>query len=108
MATTYKDCGTTLPAWVQGATKPSGGVQSGTMDAPAWFGGEAPPKVGDTIRVTINNIGPAVVTGYFIEEGFLGVLNQPISPPDWYVKQNGGNVVGGAFGPEIAQMQGAK
>lgn len=97
----YKDCGTQLPAWVPGARKPDGNVAGGTMDAPAWYGDGAPPAIGALVKITINGIGLAKVVGYFIEGGYLGVLNQPLDPPAWYVKQNNGNVVGGAFGPEI-------
>lgn len=96
-----------LPAWVPGTKKPDGMPMPGTMDAPAWFGTYAPPKVGQVVQIKINKIGAATVVGYFIEGGYLGVLNQPIDPPDWYVKQNGGNVVGGAFGPEIFDNNGA-
>lgn len=106
MVADFKDCGTVLPAWVPGTVK-DGKPVAGTADAPAWFGTYAPPIVGDTIQIKINGIGLAKVTGYFIEGGYLGVLNQPIDPPAWYIKQNGGNVVGGAFGPEIYQFASA-
>lgn len=39
-----------------------------------WSGKAPPPAVGDTVRVTVNRIGEAVVTGYFVEEKWLGVI----------------------------------
>lgn len=100
MVADFKNCGDVLPAWVPG-TFDNGKPIAGTAEAPAWFGKFAPPAVGTVITVKINGIGQATVVGYFTEGGYLGVLNQPIDPPAWYIKQNGGNVVGGAFGPEI-------
>lgn len=100
----FKNCGTTLPAWVPGTTKDGKSIP-GTAEAPAWFGIYSPPAVGETIKIKINKIGLAKVTGYFTEGGYLGVLNKPIEPPDWYIKQNGLNAVGGAFGPEIYQFE---
>jgi hypothetical protein len=41
------------------------------------------------------------VTGYFVMQDWLGVIVKLAAPADWYVKQNGGNVPGHSFGPEI-------
>jgi hypothetical protein len=61
-----------------------------------------PPAIGDFIRVRINGLGRAQVTGYFSDGGFLGVTVRYSTPPAWYVKQNRGNVEGGVFGSEIS------
>lgn len=56
--------------------------------APKWSGDEEPPAVGTKILISMNGIGPAIVRGYFVECGWLGVLTEVLSPPDWWVKQN--------------------
>ena len=66
-----------------------------------WSGKEPPPAIGTDIIIKINGIGKAKVVGYFVEDGWLGVMTQAEDPPAWYIKQNGGNVVGYAFGAEI-------
>jgi hypothetical protein len=69
-----------------------------------WSGKLAPPAVGEKIEITMNGIGEATVTGYFAEEGWLGVRFRAHNPPEWYVKQNGRDCIGHAFGVEIASM----
>lgn len=59
------------------------------------------PALGATVRVRINQIGHATVTGYFVEDGYLGLLVRPIKPPPWYVKQNGRDAECHVFGAEI-------
>lgn len=86
------------PVWVAGKlTNADAGLKWGGKEGP-------PPAIGETIICTINNLGPAVVTGYFTLDGWLGVLCKLNDPPAWYLKQNGGNVVGGIFGPEFKMM----
>lgn len=64
--------------------------------------GAAPPKVGAHIRITINNCGPAIVTGYFTEDKWLGVRCTLLDPPEWHRRQNkGDNTCGHVFGPEF-------
>lgn len=63
--------------------------------------GEAPPPIGAPILALINACGPAVVTGYFTQDGYLGVLCDLIAPPAWHVRQNKGNPRGHLFGPEL-------
>lgn len=64
--------------------------------------GAAPPAIGERIRVTINSIGPAIVTGYFTEDKWLGIRCTLLDPPAWHVKQNkGDNTCGHVFGPEF-------
>lgn len=66
-----------------------------------WSGTEPPPAIGSEIVVTINNCGPAVVTGYFTHGGFLGLRCRLLNPPAWHVKQNKGNPNGHVFGAEF-------
>lgn len=70
-------------------------------DLPKWSGADQPPAIGDVVDVRINRCGPAKVLGYFVQEGWLGVKVQLQSPPDWFVRRNGGNVPCHAFGAEI-------
>lgn len=70
-------------------------------EAPKWSAPFDPPALGARVRVRINNLGPATVTGYFVQDGYLGVITKLDAAPDWYVKQNGGNVPGHSFGAEI-------
>lgn len=58
-------------------------------DIPKWTGQDQPPKVGAIVNLKVNQIGPAAVRGYFLEEGWLGLKVFPLDPPDWYVRQNG-------------------
>jgi len=53
-----------------------------------WSGDDAPPAIGTKIRISMNGIGPAIVRGYFVEYGWLGLLTEVLSPPDWWVRQN--------------------
>ena len=54
-----------------------------------WVCNKPVPAVGSEVCVKINGIGRAIVQKYFVEHGFVGLIVQPLSPPDWYVKQNG-------------------
>ncbi|MFZ3482053.1 hypothetical protein [Sphingomonas sp. 3-13AW] len=65
-----------------------------------WTGATPPPAIGAAIVATINGCGPAIVTGYFTQEGYLGVLCDLLAPPAWHVRQNKGNPRGHLFGPE--------
>ena len=51
------------------------------------------PEIGETVMITMNGIGPAVVKGYFASgetEGqmFLGVMTLALHPPKWLKQQN--------------------
>jgi hypothetical protein len=74
-------------------------------EAPKWSGDKAPPAVGDKVRISMNGIGPAIVRGYFVEYGWLGVLTEVLNPPKWWVEQNvkpgKPAPLGHAFGVEI-------
>lgn len=52
-----------------------------------WSGKDDPPAVGAKVKVRMNNIGPGVVRGYFVEYGWLGVLVKPSKPPKWWREQ---------------------
>jgi hypothetical protein len=52
-----------------------------------WSGSTPLPQIGDETRVTMNNIGPATVVGFFKEEGFVGVMVRLQDPPAWLVRQ---------------------
>lgn len=41
-----------------------------------WSGAAPPPPVGATVRVAVNRHGPVVVTGYFVQEKWLGVIGR--------------------------------
>ncbi|PZR93537.1 MAG: hypothetical protein DI537_10500 [Stutzerimonas stutzeri] len=66
-----------------------------------WSNSAPPPAIGDEVVVTINNCGPATVTGYFTQGGFLGLLVELHNPPEWHVKQNKGSRRGHIFGAEF-------
>lgn len=70
-------------------------------DAIRWAGDVPPPAIGTQIIVTINNCGPAIVTGYFIEDNWLGLLCRLLDAPAWHKRQNKGDPLGHAFGPEF-------
>lgn len=53
------------------------------------------PEIRQTITVTMNNIGPAEVVGYFCSPGdkeakqvYLGVMDKPLAPPRWLREQS--------------------
>lgn len=79
---------TSLPSdWIK--YQPGNDVKPADIPVePKWSGEDEPPAIGTKIRVTINGIGPAIVRGYFVECGWLGLLVDVLSPPDWWVKQN--------------------
>jgi hypothetical protein len=52
-----------------------------------WSAGFSLPKIGDRIRITINSIGEAEVTGFFKEGGFVGVMTKALDPPKWLKEQ---------------------
>lgn len=56
-----------------------------------WSNAERIPYIGDTITVKMNGLGPAVVTGYWLEGDcpFIGLIVSLLEPPEWWIKQNG-------------------
>ena len=53
-----------------------------------WVTTKPIPAVGSEVNVKINGIGRSKVLKYFVEHGFIGLLVQPVDPPEWYRKQN--------------------
>lgn len=72
-----------------------------TTDLPRWSGAAPPPPIGDTVNVRLNGLGFSRVEGYFVEDGWLGVVIKPANPPDWFVRQKGAGASGHVFGIEI-------
>ena len=70
-----------------------------------WAGKVPPPPIGEKVRVSMNSLGNGDVVGYFSLEGYLGLRVKLDNPPEWYVKQNKGNVVGQIFGPEFKPLE---
>ena len=66
-----------------------------------WSGRRPVPVAGDRVMAYINGLGAGTVAGHFVVEGYLGVIVNLDSPPDWYVRQNGGNNPAHLFGIEI-------
>jgi len=65
------------------------------------------PAIGADILIRINGIGHAKVVGYATQDGYLGVMTVPYSPPAWWVRQNGPPSIGNpalAFGAEISPV----
>lgn len=54
-----------------------------------WSSEKGVPSIGSLVEVGINGIGVSRVQKYFCEHGYLGLLVQPLYPPQWYIKQNG-------------------
>ena len=69
-----------------------------------WISPNPPPPVGTEVQITFNGLGRGTVKGYFVEEGYLGLLVQIHNKPDWYVRQNGPNSLGHIFGPEFKNV----
>ena len=72
-------------------------------DVPLWSGAGDPPTLGSTITVAINDIGPGLVTGYTVQEGWLAVMFQACeeSRPLWHRKENPENRPFLLYGSEI-------
>ncbi len=91
---------TTVPAFAR-AEWDSGKLVNGKAGLILWGAEAPPPDIGVEIVVTINRCGPAVVTGYFTQDGWLGLKCRLHNPPDWHIKQNKGDPHGHVFGPEF-------
>lgn len=65
------------------------------------------PSIGEDVIIRINGIGRAKVVGYASQNGYLGVMTVPYSPPDWWSRQNGPpnpDNAALAFGAEISSI----
>jgi hypothetical protein len=89
-----------VPAWEPVTTKDAS-ILPANPGFVRWGAAEPPPTIGSKIIVTMNNCGPATVTGYFTQDGFLGLRCTLHSPPEWHRRQNKGNTDGYVFGPEF-------
>lgn len=90
----------TCPEWTQ-AKRDEAGNCINAADPVKWSGEAPPPAVGDRIVIAINRCGPAIVTGYFVDSGWLGLAVEMTDPPEWFIKQNGDDRSGFVFGAEI-------
>jgi hypothetical protein len=70
-----------------------------------WISTKAIPQIGAEVCVKVNSIGRSIVKKYFVEHGFIGLLVQPLSPPDWYIKQNGTDEPCHVFPAECLELQ---
>ena len=81
-------------------------VQSYTeFEKLAWVSTKAIPRIGEEVCVKVNSIGRSIVQKYFVEQGFIGLLVLPLSPPDWYIKQNGAGEPCHVFPAEVLELQ---
>jgi hypothetical protein len=53
-----------------------------------WVCNKPLPPVDSEVTVKVNGIGVSKVLKYFVEHGFIGLVVQPVNPPDWYRMQN--------------------
>ncbi len=77
-------------------------------DQAKWSAEFEVPEIGTDVLIRINGIGRAKVVGYATQDGYLGVMCVPYSPPDWWVRQNGlpgPDNAALAFGAEISRIQ---
>jgi hypothetical protein len=94
-----------VPEW-QTPIRDSGGEIVNKSEV-KWSGGNAPPDIGASVDVKMNSLGAAIVAGYFVEDGWLGVTVRLSDPPDWWKRQNEGklNRLAHIFGAEIRSMK---
>lgn len=58
-----------------------------TGEALLWSGEMVLPGIGEHVDIWVNRIGPGTVTGYYRENGYLGVMCIAHNPPEWLVRQ---------------------
>jgi len=58
------------------------------FDELQWVCNKPLPPVDSEVTVKVNGIGVSKVVRYFVEHGFIGLVVQPVDPPEWYRKQN--------------------
>jgi hypothetical protein len=76
-----------LPAW--GRHDAADGEKP--AEIAAWSGAEGfdPPAIGDRVIARDKAWGEGTVTGYFLEEGWLGLIVRYDAPPERWLKKNG-------------------
>ena len=77
------------------------------QDMLKWSADFEVPSIGEDVTIRINGIGRAKVVGYASQNGYLGVMTVPYSPPDWWTRQNGPpspDNAALAFGAEISSI----
>lgn len=94
----------TVPAYVHGQCEGGMPIPSPT-GLPRWYNAAPVPAIGTVVEVTMNRIGMATVTGYFVEEGFLGLIITIHNPPEWHRKANRDLKNGHVFGTEIRFLE---
>lgn len=67
-----------------------------------WSGKEPPPKIGDKVRINMNNLGDGIVLDYFHESDYLGVRVLLDNVPGWKKEQQPDNPTAMVFGIELA------
>lgn len=70
------------------------------------WSGKFMPMVGDVVGT--NSFGVATVTGFFTEDGFLGVELSPHDPPEWWIdrmERSGRDRTLRLFGAEIRALE---
>ncbi|MTJ93906.1 MAG: hypothetical protein F8N36_13770 [Desulfovibrio sp.] len=83
---------------------PSGALDKSVTEIPKWNSEAPPPAKGSYVHCRINAIGPCIVTGYFTEDGYLGILVKLLDPPAWHIRQQGYNTTAHLFGPEFSML----
>lgn len=66
-----------------------------------WSNRKPVPAIGATVAINFNDLGHAVVLGYFVEAGWLGLQVRLLDPPEWQVRQNGIGSPSYIFGAEF-------
>ena len=79
-------------------------LQDALKHNPKWSGKFRKPEVGETVKINFNNFDLAIVKKYFIECGWLGMICECVNPPEWFLKQNEGNVPAHFFGIDIQEI----
>ena len=79
--------------------------KNNTYAEPKWVTDKPVPAVNTLVNVKINGIGRSKVLRYFTEHGFLGLVVKPLSPPDWYAKQNGADAECHVFPAECEELR---
>jgi hypothetical protein len=90
-----------LPQWERVGVDAAGIPLPSTGKA-RWMGYDDPPAIGVTVTAKVNSLGDGVVTGYFVEHDYLGVIVRlGEDRPDWHIEQRKGDPMVHLFGPEI-------